>query len=289
MEKTSKYLLLIGLIILASCSGNSSKKMQQQIDSLKQVVNFQHKELEDMTSTLDAVAEGIDSINQQEHIIYTGIDEVTGQKMTRTDIKLRIKDLDALIRRQHERIVQLEDSLANKNDKHITSLKTIIASLNKQLEEKQQTINQLEAKVRMQHESISRLTSDVKKLDDAKNQLTNHVAQQEKALERQSNMLNEGYFIIGTRKELKEAGIIAGNILQKSRLDLENADLTKMNKVDIRNFSEVIEIDGKKAKILSQMPEQSYALVKEGNKMKLYIKDAALFWSMSKILVIQKL
>jgi len=93
---------------------------------------------------------------------------------------------------------------------------------------------------------------------------------------------------IEIRKELKEAGVITVNLLQQSKLNLEGADTEKMQKIDIRTFSDELVIDSKKPKILTHMPEQSYSMVVSGKQTRLFIKDPALFWSMSKILVIQK-
>jgi len=271
-----------------ACTGGKTKVMQQQIDSLNQVINHQQAEMEDMTHTLDVVADGIDSIHRQEHIIYMGLDEVTGKKLTRKEIRERIKDLETLLKRQRERISLLEDSLSTRDDRRIASLKSIIASLNLQLKEKERTIADLENKVRTQKNDIQNLTADVSRLSKDNQQLTKHVEMQEAALTVQDDIINEGYYIIGTRKELKEAGVISVNLLQQGKLNLETADLSKMEKIDIRSFSDEVTIDAKKVKILSHMPKQSYSLIPQGGKVKLFIKDPALFWSMSKILVIQK-
>lgn len=288
MKNIFKIAIIMLSAVFFSCTGGKTEAMQQRIDSLNVVVSRQQQEMADMTHTLDVVAEGIDSIHRQEHIIYTGVDEVTGKKLTRKEIRQCIKELEILLKRQRERIVQLEDSLSTNNDKRIAGLKSIIAQLNRQLEEKQRTIDQLENKVRNQHNDIQNLTADVSRLSKDNEQLTEHVEMQETALAAQSDIINEGYYIIGTRKELKAAGVIEVNLLQQSKVNLETADLSRLEKIDIRTFSDEMTIDAKKVKILSHMPEQSYALVKQDGKVKLYIKDPAQFWSMSKILVIQK-
>lgn len=288
MKNLIRMSILTMAIGFTACTGGKTKSMQQQIDSLNMVINHQQTEMEDMTHTLDVVAEGIDSIHRQENIIYMGVDEVTGKKLTRKEIRERIKDLEALLKRQRERITFLEDSLATQNDKRVAGLKSVIASFNLQLQEKERTINELEAKVRTQSRHIQNLSADVNRLANDNQQLTEHVQMQEEALTVQSDIINEGYYIIGTRKELKVAGVISVNLLQQSKLNLETADLSKMEKIDIRSFGDELTIDAKKAKILSHMPEQSYSLVQQNGKVKLFIKDPALFWSMSKILVIQK-
>lgn len=290
MKNLIRIAIMMMCLTWTACGGdNNTKTLQDRIDSLNLVINRQQTDMDDMTHTLDVVAEGIDSIHRQENIIYTGIDEVTGKKLSRKEIRKCIKELQELLKRQRERITLLEDSLYQQNDKRVVGLRSVIASLNEQLQEKERTIKELEAKVRTQTVDIQNLSASVERLAQDKQEMTEHIQVQEEALTKQDEIINEGYYIIGTRKELKSAGLITTTMLGlgKSMVNLEQADLSKMKKIDIRNFSNEIVISGKKAKILSHMPENSYAIVSGDTESKLYIKDAALFWSMSKILVIE--
>ena len=273
--------------MLCGCGGKSQQEYYTMADSLQSVINERTSQYDELTSYLDVVASGLDSINSMENIIYLGKDEVTGKKLTRKEIRQRIDDLKELVIRQRIRIEELSDSLSFITDKKVAALQTIIANLNAQLEEKENTILQLRGELTNSKQMISGLQANVSKLNQEKGALEEHVSMQEEALERQNDMINEGYYIIGTRKELKAAGVISANLLQKSKVNLETADLSKLQKIDIRTFSNEMKINAKKAVILSHMPEASYSMVQENGQVILYIKDAALFWSLSKILVIQ--
>ena len=135
--------------------------------------------------------------------------------------------------------------------------------------------------------TITNLQANVGKLYEEKGMLEEHVSMQEEALEKQDEIINEAYYIIGTRKELKAAGVISTNLLQKSKVNLETVDLSKFKKIDIRNFTTELKIDTKKAVILSPMPNDSYKIVQTGNQATLFIEDVASFWSLSRFLVIQ--
>ncbi|MBR6621655.1 MAG: hypothetical protein IKK90_04130, partial [Bacteroides sp.] len=274
-------------VLLYSCGENMQQEYSIKIDSLQSVINERTSQYDELTSYLDFVASGLDSINSMENIIYLGKDEVTGKKLTRQEIRQRIDDLKKLVIRQRTRIEELSDSLSFITDKKVAALQTIIANLNAQLEEKERTIQQLKGELNSSRTTITNLQANVSKLHEEKGMLEEHVSMQEEALERQNEMINEGYYIIGTRKELKAAGVISANLLQKSKVNLETADLSKLQKIDIRTFSNEMKINAKKAVILSHMPEASYSMVQENGQVILYIKDATLFWSLSKILVIQ--
>lgn len=286
--KTLKSITVVCFaIMLYSCGDKTQQEYDIMADSLQSVINERTSQYDELTSYLDLVASGLDSINSMENIIYLGKDEVTGKKLTRKEIRQRIDDLKELVIRQRTWIEELSDSLSFITDKKVAALQTIIANLNAQLEEKENTILQLRGELTNSKQMISGLQANVSKLNQEKGALEEHVSMQEEALERQNDMINEGYYIIGTRKELKAAGVISANLLQKSKVNLETADLSKLQKIDIRSFSNEMKINAKKAVILSHMPEASYSMVQENGQVILYIKDAALFWSLSKILVIQ--
>ena len=60
----------------------------------------------------------------------------------------------------------------------------------------------------------------------------------------------------------------------------------EMNRVDIRNFSR-LPLYGKKPKVLTDHPGNSYSIERKEGHFELVIKDAGEFWSLSRILVIQ--
>lgn len=280
LKNCGLYLLMTFLIVMTSCRNGKTGYLENQMDSLQQVITNQSLLMNEMTTSLDVIAYGLDSIYRQENIIYKGRDEVSGKQLTRSELKQRVDDLVGLIARQRERITALEDSLSFNTSQQMQSLKLIITNLQAQLDEKEQTIENLKAQVANQKVSIA-------KLQQSKADLEHHVQNQEKALKVQDELVNEGYYIIGTRKQLKEAGVISNNLLQKSKINLETADLTKLKKIDIRTFETELKFNAKKAVVLSHMPETSYKMVQGNGQVILFIEDVASFWSLSKILVIQ--
>ena len=61
-------------------------------------------------------------------------------------------------------------------------------------------------------------------------------ADQKKTIDAQADQLNEAYVIIGTKKELKQAGLMTGgNLFKKSKLDMNQVNASAFKKIDIRN------------------------------------------------------
>jgi hypothetical protein len=99
----------------------------------------------------------------------------------------------------------------------------------------------------------------------------------------QDEMLNTGWYVYGTKKELKESKILVdGNVLKDGGFDADY-----FTKIDIRNTI-VIPLNSKSVKILTTHPEDSYTLIKGSNgEYTLRIKDPSIFWSVSKYLVVR--
>lgn len=119
-------------------------------------------------------------------------------------------------------------------------------------------------------------------------QLKEEKAEQEKALEAQSDMLNEAYVVIGSKKELKAAGLMTGgSLFKKSKLNMSKVNASAFKKIDIRNVKS-FKIPANRYEILSQMPSGSYKVSKnDDGTSTLTITDATRFWSVTNYLVIK--
>lgn len=279
MRKLSMIGILTALIMV-SCGKKEREQLQNQADSLTTVIQNKDAIIMDMNSFMNQVAEGLDSIYHQEHIIYMGHHEVTGKKFTRVDIKQRINDLSDLVKRQKNRIAELEDSMTG--NANMNSLKRIIRNLNIQLEEKELRIQNLEQELLNNERVISTLKTDIIELGKDNDSKTEVIDMQDK-------MINEAFYIMGTSKELRQKGFTEKKgikIWEKTKLKMQHSQTKVMTKVDVREFKELT-IYSKKAILLSDHPATSYTLERKGNAMMLRITNTAEFWSLSRILVIQ--
>ena len=104
-----------------------------------------------------------------------------------------------MLERQRERIAILEEKLKD-GDANAKKMLQTIQALKKQIKEKDQAIVELTQELEKRKFDIATLKSHVDKLNTNVAQLTEEKAEQEKALEAQSDMLNEAYFIMGSLK-----------------------------------------------------------------------------------------
>ena len=287
ISKTMFLFMWLGLL-LCSCGDRSNDNVDDllgQIDSLKNENQRHSKEMKEMTEFIDIISESLDSIAEQENLLKSGSKD--GKAMTKVDLKAALESYSELLERQRGRIAQLEDLLSNKSG-YIGSLRGIIAHLNTQLDEKDMMIANLQASLDKKDVTVKQLNRQVSQLVSANTQLDEQVKAQGEALVTQSEMMNECYMKVGTKKELQEAGVLTeGNLLKmkKSKLDPNNFKNVNFEKVNIQNFKELT-LQSKKVEILTQMPKSSYRLTTIDKQTTLYIVDPTNFWSISNYLVV---
>ena len=271
------YSLLLSTAVLSITScGEKADKSNSEADSLRNVIGANMAEMDEMNLFLDAVNTSMDSVvNMEGGILRTSGESPMSKK---EQIKQNLEAYKMMLERQRERISILEAKLKDGDAKSKKMLHTIQA-LKKQIEEKELEKRKFD---------IVTLKSHVDKLNTNVAQLKEEKAEQEKALEAQSNMLNEAYVVIGSKKELKAAGLMTGgSLFKKSKLNMSKVNASAFKKIDIRNVKS-FKIPANRYEILSQMPSGSYKVSKnDDGTSTLTITDATRFWSVTNYLVIK--
>ena len=275
--KTVKILIAgFALMTLVSCD-KLAKLTGQAVDTDPKQTDeqVQQQDVEQMSEMLKAVALSLDSIQEQEQVI-TKFDENT----PRNEILDRLEMFKTILDRKKAEIDLLTaEAVSNKGT--IADLKKVLEYLNQQLEEKSARIAKLEEAVRNKDAKIAELRDEVDELTIETGNLKIKNQQQE-------NLLNQGFYIVGTKKELKNLGLLSGGLLSKKRANYSNIDNSVFKKVDVRNFHSLV-IDSKSPKLMTEKPASSYTLTKNGDgTTTLQITNAQEFWSASPYLIIMQ-
>jgi DNA repair exonuclease SbcCD ATPase subunit len=288
MPMTKKLLFLASLIITACIGGNKQgfSQLEERIDSLQKENNRKDKDINDMTTYVSLLADGLDSIAKQEDMLFYTNKGREGTIVDKDQLKKNLDMFEETLNRQKQRITQLADSLKARGE-NLTKLSQLVTYLNKQIDEKNSVINKLREDLQNKNVNISQLQRQVTALTEDNAQLSQKVETQVKALNTQTEIINEGYVKIGTKKALSDLGIISGGFLKKKKVNPNAIQQGQFMHVDIRYFKE-IPLNSGDPKILTQMPISSYKITKvEKNKSVLYILDPTSFWSISNYLIIQ--
>ncbi len=288
MKKIQLHLFFIFTILAyISCTNGKQQDLEslnKQVDSLLQENAQKDFDLRAMKSFVEVMAEGLDSISQQENLVFSN----KGKEGITVDINQLKKNLDMFektLSEQKRRISQMTDSLKARGVK-INKLNTLVNYLYKQLEEKDNHIKTLREDLKKKNVNITDLQNKVKTLNENNDVLTEKMEKQKEVLALQTEIVNEGYVLVSTKKELSKLGVVSSGFLKKTKINLEVIKKTQFKKVDIRYFKE-LKIDSKSPKMLTQMPASSYRFEKNGSTSTLYILDPTAFWSISNYLIIQ--
>ena len=286
-----KILYLFVLLLLASCTGGQkTERLTSQNDSLAVAVAQKDSVLNEVFSSLSTVTENLNAIKSRENIINENIDKGEIPKGTTTQINEDIEAINQLLIANRQTIARLQqsaDQLKKANVK-IGSFEKLIAQLNAQIESKDQEIKILKQNLENMHVQVAELTEQVSGLNTHVSGLTAEKPSLEGEVKSQNNILNTGYYIVGSEKELlsKENVYKSGFIGRTMKIN-ENRSLDSFTQVDIRNFDDV-KIGHKKATLVSSHPAGSYEFVMNDSGVfeSLVIKDKSKFWEYSKVLVI---
>ena len=165
-------------------------------------------------------------------------------------------------------------------------LQTLITSLKTQLSEKEARIAELEGEVASKNLTINDLTDRLGTVSRKSAQQAEIIESQGQLMKEQDATIHEVYVKIASKKQLVQSGLLTkGGLFSKKKVDYENLDRSLFDKEDDRTTT--FSIPTKKAKILTQMPEDSYTIEPNGEKCTLTILDPARCWSVSKYLIIQ--
>ena len=278
--------LSVCMALLASC-GNAGKNevLKAENDSLTATLASRDAELEEIMTIFNEVQEGFRLINEAENRVDLQSGSLEGTTPAQK-IKEDIRFISERLQSNREQIAKLEEQL--KNSKHNSAqFKKAIANLNAELQAKAEQIETLQTELASKNIRIA-------ELDDAVAGLTQNVADliaenevKSATVASQDKALNAGWFVFGTKSELKEQKIIESKFLQKTKV-LSDAEFNKdyFTQIDIRTDKE-IKLYSKDAELLTTHPAGSYELVKDAKEqLVLKITNPAQFWSVSRYLVI---
>jgi len=277
------FIFAICILALTSCGDGVNQRklaeLNQRIDSLNLVNVQKDNEINDLMDTYNLIEEGFQAINEaQERVTVERSGEGTGSV---TRIKENMMFIQETLSQNKELINNLQKRV---REGIITNnrLKKSIETMTAQLEKKEQEIMALMEELDKKDIHISELDEQVATLNEDVTELKDDNAQKEATISKQTQDLNAAWYAFGTKKELKEQGILqSGEVLQG------NFNKEYFTKIDIRVDKE-IKLMSRDARLLTNHPEGSYTLLRDANKLYiLRIQNPEQFWATSKYLVIQ--
>lgn len=266
---------------LAACTGNKASDAPgaTMSDSLQRIVEQKENEINDIMGTLNDINDGLREISEAEGrvTLASSGEGANNRQKLREDVKF----IQERMNQNRELLDKLRQQLRESSFKG-DQLKRTVENLTKQLEQKNIELQKMREELDKKDIHISELDETVSNLNTNVENLRTENDQKSSTINNQDRQLNTAWFVFGTKKELKEQGIIDG-----SRVLRGNFNKSYFTKIDIRVQKE-IKLYSKKAEMKTSHPSSSYMLDKDAKgQFILRITDPQTFWSTSKYLVIE--
>ena len=277
-------------LMVVGCTGNKGSSYDMLKTSYDSLLMQSDKNQADLNEAIDIINEVEGNLNQiadAEHRVQA--DALKGE--LNQSQKQRIMDEISLLR---QTLQENKQNLAQQQEKlkrsgiNIAALDKKINLLNRQIAEKDQMIQSLQADLESARGMIARQDSLITEQSErgAVNEAT--IAIQNKRLQDQDAALHRAYYCFGTLSELKEENIIkGGGLFSKAKVLPEGFNQEYFKQVDTRDLT-TIALFAAKAHLRTQHPASSYHFEKDadGNQT-LVIDNQQDFWSRSKYLVVE--
>ena len=282
-SSTVKIYYLIAALFIAIAAGcnNRSDQLEKQNAELRDKYNQLAQDLsardayvDSITQSINDVYNNLESVRLREGLVLKETGEMEAKKkFTSQDIRQKLIEeislIDSSLKENRHRISDLQSKL-NAARTQYAGLKKMVASLKQTVEEREATITQLEQK-------IQGLVAEVR----TKTQM---LTQRDSVIEQQHLELDRAFYIVGTRRELEDKGIITKQggflwgLLGSTTVLASGMDAKYFSPIDkLQNTS--IDIDGTINEIIPRRSEKFYTTTEVSkNEMKLNIAEPQSFW-----------
>lgn len=289
MMKTRSYLfVLFAAVLVASACGRKKEKLieELQLKNVQLQQEFEQKDslMNELFTTINMVEKNLSDITLREKAITsTPTQELRGNANVRDRVMQEIMLINNILEDNKKRIALLNDQLKKLNI-NVASLQENIRMLTERLQEREEEIARLK-------DLLAKQNFDIRLLNATVDTLRAETAMQSQIISQQEDLIGEMntvWYVMGSRKELtdrgiidKSGGFISSKMKMSSRINLEHFTIG-----DIRELRE-IGFSSKKAEIVTVHPEGSFRLLGTDKSVTgLEILQPAEFWKSSRFLVI---
>lgn len=276
------------MLIMGSCVEKSQKykNLLARADSLNQVVNVQTNEMEEMFADINDISVGMQSLREAEQLLML---EAEKEGKAATKSKQQLNQLKNDIQAIKEAIAGYKsqiDKLEKNNKVQSAEFKRMIANLKAELEVRDEKIEEITAQLAAKNQELAAKMEEVKNLTENVAALDKTSKEQKMTIAEQDQTIHQANYLLGSRKALKEAGVISRQGIFCPPIVSSQAQKADFITIDVRE-TVTIPLNDKKAKVLSVHPTESYTLeAGEDGNLTLKINDAASFWKQTKYLVV---
>lgn len=278
-------------LLFTSCGNEEITAANERADSLQEIVNQKDEEIASLFEVLGDIENNLTEISSR----YRQVSSLKEQNPERNSkVKGEITDqlaiIDNMMSQNKQKIAQLNSKLSALGTEN-QKLHEFVDALNARIEDQENEINRLMNELTISKETISKLSANVSNLTKSNQDKDNIIAQQGEEMAYLADQSHKAYYVVGTYKDLKEQGLVSkeGGLLFKTQRATSGVNVNKFTLID-RFKVTAIDVNQRKAELISDHPKGSYEWVMDESDKKMYkqlvIKDVEKFWSKTDFLII---
>jgi len=278
MKKIAVLIAISAFIFGCNSQKKELEKMTAERDSLVNATFKRDSTINKCMLAFNEIERNLNLIKEKEQLInISKPGELTPEQ--KDQINQDILEIYKLIKKYKSRISKMQKQFKAMNIQ-IDQMNRMIANLNKEIKKKDEEIEALKTKLTGMNILVDSLFKNIDSLyleNEEKNMIIGE----------KTSQLNKVFYVIGSKKELTEKGIIDKKGLLGKNLELKS-DLNKeyFTQIDLSK-TKGIPVFAKKAEVITKHPSSSYTLHSFEDKIdSLLISEPDEFWSISRYCVI---
>ncbi len=269
-------------ILFVSCGYESKefKALKATNDSILAVQEQQIAEMNEYMALIQEIDNGFAAIKQSQDIMSLSSSyEGQANESLRTRFTNDLNTINQLLIDNKMKIEDLEKKVESGRFQS-AELRRTVNRLTETLNQKNQELESLNVLLSKKNITIDSLVVETKTLQRKTADLEMEKLSQQQEIAKQDADLNRVFYKLATRKEIRESNID----VDKMKTNIRNGLFTSADKREL----DAIDINSKRARVLTKHPVNSYELRQKADKTyTLIIKNHNDFWSMSKYLLVR--
>lgn len=286
-------LILLGgflYIYLSHRNSDTVSLMEAQNNELTRQINEHDSLVNDWIISMGRIEDDLRALQGKEANLIEQSEDPEITPDIRESIYAEIENINQLLEQNREKIRQLNAKLKKSNVQ--------IASLNKQIKELEITLAERDSSLIVLKNTLSEKEFKLAELNTVVDSLHKDISgyredirSYEIQVDLQNDELNKAYIAMGSPRELEDQGVIKkeGGFLGLGRNTSITPDLPEepFNRVKISDTRR-IELNAKKAKLISDHPSESYEMVRNDSLVAyIEITDPIEFWKITRYAVVE--
>ena len=276
--KKNLTILSVALVALMLSSCVEKSKKYQQLMAEKDAVVLENQNIErEYNAALGIISDvenNLQALRDAEGMMLIKNESNSRRDQLNSEL-IQIKETMAMNRAKLDSL----STVLDKSNKDRAYLRNTIKKLQAQLAEKEATIAQMQEELAQKNQEIEGLNTQVNNLNENLNVANAKNEEQSRLIADQVLEMNKVYYVGATKKDLKDNGILTSKYILRQEVPAEA--FTQADKRELNSIA----FEGKKVKVLSAHPIESYTIVNNENQVVVEISNPELFWSVTKYMV----